>query len=124
MKPITRGMTKDELEAWRLAFVASVEDGSLRAECEANSDPAWEAQYGDAAWEAALVVSGYGPLPEAVLRSRERRDRAQAAAEASEPEGSAHPDDDGRTVRRRAIQPGTATPDAPAVTTRRTLDAG
>jgi len=56
-------MTPEEIEADRIAFVASVEDGSLRAKIDAEVDPEWGAKYSDASWEAALVVSGYGPLP-------------------------------------------------------------
>jgi hypothetical protein len=51
--------TPEELEAWRLAFVASVEDGSLRAKVDAKVDPEWNAKYGDSSWDAALVVSGF-----------------------------------------------------------------
>jgi hypothetical protein len=57
-------MTPEEIEADRLAFVASVEDGSLRAKIDAKVDPEWEAKFGDASWEAALTVIGYGPLPD------------------------------------------------------------
>ena len=51
-------MTPEELEAWRIAFVASIEDGSLRAEQDSKLDPEWLAKYGDASWDAAMVVGG------------------------------------------------------------------
>jgi hypothetical protein len=56
-------MTPEELEAWRVAYVASVEDGSLQAEIDAHLDPRWLAEYGDASWRAALACSGYGSPP-------------------------------------------------------------
>jgi hypothetical protein len=58
----TMTSTPEELEADRLAFVASVEDGSLRARVDAKVDPEWNAKYGDASWEAALMCIGYGPI--------------------------------------------------------------
>jgi len=61
MKAITPDMTDEELDAWTAEFVASVEDGSLRAETEIGLDPEWLAKYGDASWAAALAVVGYGP---------------------------------------------------------------
>jgi len=42
---------------------ALIEDGSLRAEMDAQIDPAWLAKYGDSSWAAALAVIGYGPQP-------------------------------------------------------------
>ena len=54
-------MTPEELEADRLAFVASIEDGSLRARVDAKIDPEWNAEHGDASWEAAMFVIGMGP---------------------------------------------------------------
>jgi hypothetical protein len=56
-------MTPEELEAWRLAYVASVEDGSLRAELDAKAAAKGGPPATDREWETALVVSGYGPLP-------------------------------------------------------------
>jgi hypothetical protein len=51
--------TREEFDAWQAEYVASVEDGSLRAEMDAKMDPEWVARYGDASWDAMLVVSGY-----------------------------------------------------------------
>jgi len=46
-------------ERRQLGPQAAIEDGSFRAETDAELDPKWVAQYGDAAWDAALVVSGH-----------------------------------------------------------------
>ena len=54
-----RTATDEEFAAWEAAFNAAIEDGSFRAETDAELDPEWVAQYGDAAWDAALVVSGW-----------------------------------------------------------------
>ena len=42
-------------------LIAAIEDGSLRSSWETSEDPVWLAQYGDAAWEAALFAIGFGP---------------------------------------------------------------
>lgn len=52
------GMTDAEIDAHVAEFVRSIEDGSLRRECEARVDPDWLATYGDAAWRAALAQMG------------------------------------------------------------------
>ena len=58
-------MTSEELKAWGEAYVASLEDGSQRAEIEAkviaDLGPEWWAEYGEAAWETAQIVSGDQP---------------------------------------------------------------
>ncbi|HEY5484478.1 MAG TPA: hypothetical protein VIK31_11830 [Propionibacteriaceae bacterium] len=58
-------MTPGELKAWGEAYVASLEDGSQRAKIEARViaelGPEWNAEYGEAAWETAQIVSGDWP---------------------------------------------------------------
>jgi hypothetical protein len=54
-----RTVSTEEWAAWMADYVASVKDGSLRAEMEADLDPEWVAKYGDASWDAFLVVSGF-----------------------------------------------------------------
>ena len=55
-----RTATHEESDAWLAEFIAAVEDGSLRAEMEKGEDPEWQARYGDASWDAALICIGYG----------------------------------------------------------------
>jgi hypothetical protein len=58
-------MTPEELKAWGATYVASLEDGSQRAKFEAEAlaklGPEWWAEYGEAAWETAEIVSGDRP---------------------------------------------------------------
>jgi len=60
-----RTATDEEYAAWSAEFDAAIEDGSLRAEIDAKVDaelgPKWNAKYGDASWEAAMIVSGDWP---------------------------------------------------------------
>jgi hypothetical protein len=55
--------TRAEFAVWLDEYVAAVEDGSEKAEMDAKLEaklgPEWVARYGDAAWDAALVVSGF-----------------------------------------------------------------
>ena len=59
---------------WADRLIAAIEDGSLRAKWEAETDPGWLAKCGDAAWEAFLFAIGYGPFTPAadLRRSKER----------------------------------------------------
>jgi hypothetical protein len=58
-------MAPEELKAWGAAYVASLEDGSQRAKIEAEViaklGAEWWAEYGEAAWETAMIVSGDWP---------------------------------------------------------------
>ncbi len=56
---------KDKVETDFNRLLASIEDGSLRAEIDAKMDPEWNAKYGDAAWDNALILIGYEPSPDA-----------------------------------------------------------
>jgi hypothetical protein len=58
--------TREEFDAWQAEYVASVEDGSLRAEMTAESVAKGGHPITDDEWEAALMVSGVvGPDPDA-----------------------------------------------------------
>jgi N-acyl-D-aspartate/D-glutamate deacylase len=70
-----RTATEAEIAAWSAEFDAAIEDGSLRAEVDATIDPEWNAKYGDASWDAALMCFGYISPAEAEARSRERQDK-------------------------------------------------
>ena len=67
MRTLPPNATKEERDAWAAEFDAAIEDGSLRAEIDAKVDaelgPEWNAKYGDASWNAALMQLGYPPEP-------------------------------------------------------------
>jgi hypothetical protein len=71
-----RTATKEEFDRWQAEYVAAVEDGSLRAEMDAEMDPEWVARYGDASWDAMLVVSGYCAPWDPILTHPEPRPKS------------------------------------------------